>query len=138
MSFNPPPHPSHLLECTDTLFRMKAPCLGPLTAVGVDAAVVQEADPEVVQHGGLVEEAEGGEVVGPLQDGGVPQERELAGGRGRQAGLLGTEGCSEGLGDGDVQGGFLYFIHATSLVESREKNSGLSKRELCKKGVNTA
>ena len=50
-----------------------------------------------MQHSRLVEEAEGGEVVAPLQDGRVPQEREVSGGPGQDAGLLGTEGRSEGV-----------------------------------------
>lgn len=49
----------------------------PHTAVGVDAAVVQESDSQVVQDGRFVQETESSQVVLPLQDVWVPQRWEV-------------------------------------------------------------
>lgn len=48
-----------------------------LTAVGVNAVVVQEPNPEVVQNGGFVEEAESRQVIFALQDVRVAQRWEV-------------------------------------------------------------
>ncbi len=51
-----------------------------LTTVGVDAAVVQESNPEVVQDSRFMEEAKSCKIIFPLQDVGVPQRWEIRGG----------------------------------------------------------
>lgn len=50
-----------------------------LTTVRVDAAVVQESNPQVVQDSRLMEEAESSEVILTLQDVWVPQWWEIIG-----------------------------------------------------------
>lgn len=47
-----------------------------LTAVGVNELGFREADPEVVEHRGLVEVAEGREVILPHEDVRVPERRQ--------------------------------------------------------------
>lgn len=47
-----------------------------LTAVGVNELGLREADPEVVQHCGLVEVAEGREVILTHEDVRVPERRQ--------------------------------------------------------------
>lgn len=74
-----------LLRFPSVQFQL-SPSLSPLisfslTTVRVDAAVVQESDSQVVQHGRLVEEAEGSQIVLALQDVGVPQRWEISGRR---------------------------------------------------------
>lgn len=50
-----------------------------LTTICVDAAVVQESNPEVVQDGRLVQEAESCEIIFTLQDVRVPQRWQIRG-----------------------------------------------------------
>lgn len=78
-----------------------------LTAVGVNAVVVQEPNPEVVQYGGFVKEAESRQVVFPLQDVGVAQVWEVRGGRHRVIHLL-----SVGMEVRSVRGAIFFFYRS--------------------------
>lgn len=68
-----------ICSCCTTSRRPPLPpsAFAQLTTVGVDAAVVQEADPQVVQHSRLMEKAESCQVVLTLQDVRVPQRGEV-------------------------------------------------------------
>lgn len=60
----------------------KVPChlsSAVLTTVCVDAAIVQESNPEVVQHSWLVEKAESCQIILALQYVGIPQRWEIRG-----------------------------------------------------------
>lgn len=92
----------------------------PHTAVGVDAAVVQEPDPQVVQDGRFVEETESGQVVLPLQDVRVPQRREVRGGLHRVLDLLPVQRRVGGLGMGVRTSALTPIVAYTSYLSIRE------------------